>query len=109
VPVAFAKKDFCGWEGKGKGEEREREKKKFGSSSYGVYVTIYPKKEKKKKGLRGCRGSERKTSEQSSSSGGEEEQRDAHPFGFPLFGLSSALCFYSHPAFFFFPADERKE
>jgi len=94
--------------------EREREKKKFASSSYGVYVTIYPKKANKRKiekggGWGGARGSEKKTSEQSSSSGGEEEQRDAHPFGFPLFGLSSALRFYSYPAFFFLPADERKD
>ncbi len=44
MPVAFAKKAICGWEGKG--EEREREK--IVSSSYGVYVTIYQKKEKKR-------------------------------------------------------------
>ncbi len=29
--------------------ERERGKKKFASSSYGVYVTIYPKKANKRK------------------------------------------------------------
>jgi hypothetical protein len=65
VPVAFAKKAFCGWEGKGEEREREREKKKFASSSYGVYVTIYPKKANKRKiekggGWGGARGSEKK-------------------------------------------------
>jgi hypothetical protein len=43
--------------GREKGEEREREREKF-ASSYGVYVTIYPKKEK-----RGGAGEKRKKNE----------------------------------------------
>jgi hypothetical protein len=51
VPVAFAKKAFVGGREKVK-REREREREKFASSSYGVCVTIYPKKEKKRGGGR---------------------------------------------------------
>jgi len=101
----FCEESFLWVGGKKVKRERERERK---VREFLWSLCDYLSEEGKKVGGRGR--SEKKTSEQSSSSGGEQEQRDAHPFGFPLFGLSSALRFYSYPPFFFFfPADERKE